>query len=170
MKLLIIASLVAACATVPASADPKTPLAPAAPKKPAPKASCMPTGTPIFESHKTVKTGTGPETLARIYDNGAWTFDDKDKDGKSIKSVIGGVCISETQLTDARAAIKAATWTVTTEKIKCMAMSLDETIYSVAGKEVFRDTLCSGKHLDDKSAAALATLKAIAQGPTPVTK
>ena len=46
-----------------------------------------------------------------------------------------------------------------------MAMSNDQTTYTASGKDVFVDTLCSGKNLDEKSSDALAKLKELLKGP-----
>lgn len=175
-KLLIIASLLAACATTPAAADPKPLPPPVAERKPAPppppiptkpdtKARCAPTGTPIFAQAKTTRTGP-PTTTDAIYENGAWRHEERDaKD--TVTKLVENQCIGDRELASAKAALKDAAWTITTDRITCKAMSTAVTIYSAGGKEVFRDTLCSGKHLDDKSAKALEALKEIVKGPTP---
>lgn len=168
-KLLFIASLVAACSTTPAAAEPK-PVPPVAERKPPPphgpdtKARCAPTGTPIFSASKTTRTGP-PTVTDAIYDNGAWRHEERDaKD--TVTKLVENQCIGDQQLASAKAALKDAAWTVTTDRITCKAMSTVITIYAAGGKEVFRETLCSGKHLDDKSAKALEALKEIVKGPS----
>jgi hypothetical protein len=154
-KLLILASLVLGCATAPASADPR----------PSPANDhCAPSGTPIFEIRQTVKSGAGPSSTQALYADGGYTSDASGADGKSTQHVVG-VCVSDKQLADAKAALKDATWTVTVARIRCMARDNKLTTYLAGGKEVFSETLCDGKKLDDKSAAALATLKSVLGGP-----
>ncbi len=177
---IFIASLLAACATAPAAADPKplpppvaerkppppapTPVPTPVPTKPDTKARCAPTGAAIFAEVKMTRSGP-PMTTNAIYENGAWRHEERDaKD--AVTKLVENECIGDRELASAKAALKDAAWTVTTDRITCKAMSTAVTIYNVGGKEVFRDTLCSGKHLDDKSAKALEALKEIVKGPT----
>ncbi len=111
-----------------------------------------------------MKSGAGPTSTQALYDNGAYTADATDKDGKSIQHVTG-VCVSDRQLADAKAALKGATWTISTARIKCMARSNEVTTFTTSGHDVFTESLCSGQSLDAKSATALATLKTVLAGP-----
>jgi hypothetical protein len=156
MKTLLVAALLATCTVAVAAADPK----------PVTAGRCQPSGTPIFESKLAPRqAGGGPTETRAIYGDGAFTLEATDKDGKSTQHVTG-VCIDHAQLDAAKAALKGATWKVTTARVKCMAMSNQVTTYSASGKDVFVETLCSGKSLDTASADSLAKLKDILKGPT----
>jgi len=60
------------------------------------------------------------------------------------------------------------TVTSLTNRIHCMAVTAQFTVYQVDGKPVFTQRLCSGQTLDDKSRAALDA--AIAQAEAEVAK
>jgi hypothetical protein len=95
----------------------------------------------------------------KLYDNGAWTRDETTTGGKPGPSTAG--CLDKDALAKVQDALKAATWKITTAKIRCMAKSVDHTVYSVKGTAVFTQELCSGKSLDDASAKSLADIQAI---------
>jgi hypothetical protein len=96
-----------------------------------------------------------------VFNNGAWTHDGTDDDGKAIAPTAG--CLAKNDVSHLQTTLKGATWKVTTGRFHCMAVSTTFTAYEVNGKPVFTDRTCSGETLDAKSRAKLDAAVALVQ-------
>ena len=151
---LILFSLLFACV---AEAEPQ-PAAPGA-SKPA-KAACEAKGTALFEADHLTQGAPKSLEAAKLYANGAWTYSETDADGKAGAAQNG--CSDDSEaVKKVKAELAAAKWTVTTAKIRCMAMSPNYTVYKVNGKTVFESHVCDGKSLDEASQKALTDAQAL---------
>ena len=138
--------------------------APAYARKAPPPKGCVARGTPIFEiDHRVDKEAKLPTSTFKIYESGAWTYESTDAEGKAGEPKRG--CFAGDDLTKIKADLEVP-WKVTTAKFHCMAFSPAFTEYSVNGRQVFTQRLCSGKSLDDASTKALAELEARAKTVT----
>lgn len=147
MKLQLAALPLVLLAAV-ASAEP-----PPAPR-PAAAPTCKPTGGVLFAIDHKVDPGAKLATSStKLYGNGAWTHDETDAEGKALAPTAG--CLAKTDTGQLETALKAAPWTVTKARMHCMAMSSQFTVFTLNGKTVFTQRLCSGDVLDAKSKAAL---------------
>ena len=157
----LLAILLFACAAS-ATAAPDTPA------KPAPRAdACRPTGAVLFEIDHRVDPGAKLGTsTTKVFANGAWTHDATNDDGKAAAQRTG--CVAQPTVKQLETTLHGAPWKVTTNRIHCMAVTAQFTVYQVDGKPVFTQRLCSGQTLDDKSRAALDA--AIAQAEAEVAK
>ena len=72
-------------------------------------------------------------------------------------------CLTADQRAKLDRLVKSVPWKIETARITCKAMSLDSTVYTVAGKS-WTQRLCGAEHLDDKSAKALAEIESIVSG------
>jgi hypothetical protein len=152
-----------ACASAAASPEPA-----AGPASPA--AACRPAGAVLFEIDHRVDPGAHLATSStKVFGNGAWTHEETDADGKAAPQRAG--CFDKPELKQLETTLAGATWKVTTNRIRCMAMSPAYTVYLVRGKQVFTQKLCSGASLDANSRAkldaAIAQVEGGAGKPTP---
>ncbi|HEY4241356.1 MAG TPA: hypothetical protein VGM88_16155 [Kofleriaceae bacterium] len=141
---IALASLVAMTAVAAAEPAPKKADGPGELIK-----KCEATGTPLFEKDHTTKTGKGDAEIWRIYESGALAK--QVGKGKPAEPT----CLSGPQLEDFKKAIAASHWKINTARVHCMMATDEVTIYTVRGKEVFRDYVCSGRTLDDVSQKAI---------------
>lgn len=140
MKTLLLV-LCVGCATAAAAPD-KTPPAPP------PAASCKPTGEVVFEIADLVDQQPTAK-VKQLYATGAWTATNTDEAGKSSDG--GSGCLPKDKLDNVRANLKAMTWTVRHNRIHCMAVSPNHTVYKVGGKTMWTQRVCSADTLDDKN-------------------
>jgi hypothetical protein len=145
-----------ACASS-AAASPDTPA-------PAGRADvCRPRGAVTFEIDRRVEPGAKLGTSAiKVYASGAWTRDETDGDGKPAAQRTG--CLAKPELQQLQRTLSGATWTVRTAAVRCMAISVEFTVYQVNGKPVFTRRLCSGQSLDDNSRTKLDAAIALVEG------
>jgi len=112
--------------------------------------SCKPEGDVVFEMAKKANVSAKVQTsTTRVYANGAWTYAEKTADGANGPAKAG--CLDKAVLTRIIDDVKAAPWTVTTPRVRCMARSQTFIEYSVQGKVVFNKQVC-GSILDEVSA------------------
>jgi hypothetical protein len=139
----------------PIAADPLPPAMPADRAKPP---ACADANGPALVAVDRIKQGTqgSPEQkqTATIFDNGAWSMTD----------TTGGApesgCVPDDDLKRLRDELASAPWQIQHAKFRCMMVSLVHTDYTVHGKLVWTDKVCSGETLDKASAAAIADVDA----------
>jgi hypothetical protein len=94
---------------------------------------------------------------ATIFDNGAWSMND----------TLGGApesgCVPDDDFARVRDELANAPWQIQRAKFRCMMVSLVHTDYSVHGRLVWTEKVCSGETLDKASAAAIADVDAVIQ-------
>ncbi|HTR52865.1 MAG TPA: hypothetical protein VMJ10_19255 [Kofleriaceae bacterium] len=123
--------------------------------------SCPPAkGDPLFVIDHQVRSGLkGVTSKIEIYDGGAWIRTGADEDGKAQPVQVG--CLDKDTLAKMRADIKGAPWTVKHNRVHCMMVTSTFTVYSINGKEIFREMACNPDALDDASAKSLTDLQAV---------
>jgi hypothetical protein len=145
--------------------------APEAAPRPAPRAeACRATGAVLFEIDHRADPGARLATSTiKVFATGAWTRDETDADGKPAAPRTG--CLAGPDLKQLEAALHGAPWQVTVARMHCMAVTAVFTVFLVDGKQVFKQRLCSGESLDDKSRArldaAVAQVEAAVARPAP---
>jgi hypothetical protein len=97
-------------------------------------------------------------TVTSVYANGAWTRLRRSEDQKTPTPHVG--CLDKKQLDAIQADLKAATWTITHNRITCKAISARHVIYRIAGKQKWDSHVCGADVVDDKTAKALADIDA----------
>jgi hypothetical protein len=148
MKTLLL-SLLTACATASAQPAPTPP----PPPPPSTGSSCAVKGDPLLViDHKVVANVKKDTTTTKVYASGAWTFEERDSDGKVLKTNTG--CLAKADLAKVTA-LDGAPWKVTHPRMHCMAMAQEYTVFTV-GAHSFTQKICGDDTLDDKTAAALA--------------
>jgi len=164
LKTLALLTLV--CASPAARADtpkpdapkPATPAPASTATKPAPApakpAACRPSGGVLFEiDHRAEPGAKFAVSTTKVFNNGAWTKDGADADGKALPQTSG--CYAKADVQKLKTTLSGAEWKVTTNEVHCMAVSSTFVVYQVNGKPVFTRKLCSGQDLDDKSRTKL---------------
>ena len=151
MKTLLLV-LCAGCATAAAAPD-KTPPAPA---------SCKPTGEIVFEIADLVDQQPTAK-VKQLYATGAWTVKATDEAGKASDG--GSGCLAKDKLDKIRADLKAMTWTVRHNRIHCMAVSPNYTVYKAGGKTMWTQHVCSADSLDDKNQKLLDEIVDLVEKP-----
>lgn len=172
-----LALLTLACASSAALADAPKPAAPKpvpAPTaiKPAPAptrpAACRPSGGVLFEiDHRTDPGAKLAVSTTKVFNNGAWTHDETDADGKALPQTSG--CYAKADVQKLKTTLTGAEWKVTANQVHCMAVSPTFVVYQVNGKPVFTRKLCSGQDLDDKSRTKLLAAIDQVEGTVPAT-
>jgi hypothetical protein len=121
--------------------------------------TCKPTGDVVFEIAKkpngAAKVGT---STTRVYASGAVTYAEKAADGAN--GPAKSSCLDKDALARIVDDVKAAPWTVTTPRVRCMARSQTVLEYSVQGKVVFAKQVC-GTILDEASAKKLEDIESL---------
>ena len=146
MKLALAVLLVAATA----SADPAEPMK---------KVMCRSEGPTVVEV-KLVKLDAGDAGhLTKIFEGNGWSAADVDKAGKAEKEEHG--CLGPSEVRELQGKLDRAKWKITTARNHCMAMATTSTEYSVKGKVVWTEKMCSGQTLDKDSQAAIDAVKAV---------
>jgi hypothetical protein len=143
--------------TTPVAADAPPPASPADRMKPA----CAEAKGPALVAVDRIKQGAqgspDQKQTATIFDNGAWSMTD----------TTGGApesgCVPDDDLARLRDELAKASWQIQHAKFRCMMVSLVHTEYSVHGKLVWTEKVCSGETLDKASAAAIADVDAVVQ-------
>ena len=145
MKLVLALLLVASTA----SADPEA----------MKKVACGTEGPTVVEV-KVVQLGSEPAGhVTKIFERYGWLARDIDKAGKTSNDDHG--CVTPSDVVDLEAKLAKAPWKITTARVHCMAMAQTATEYTVKGKVVWTDKMCSGQTLDKDSAAAIDAVKAV---------
>jgi hypothetical protein len=138
---------------------------PDGPKSPPHGDACRPAGKVLFEiDHKVIPGAQGETSMIKVFGNGAWTREGVDASGKP-EAVTSG-CLDKAYTKELASSLHGVPWTVTTARIRCMAISPTFTEYRVDGKQVFAEKLCSGQSLDDKSRAVLDSAVAHVEAAT----
>jgi hypothetical protein len=120
--------------------------------------ACPTKGTPIFEiDHDAIKDAKLPTSQLQIWDSGGWKLTGTDEAGKAIAPKQG--CLDAAARDKLVAALKAAPWKITHNKIHCMMVSQTFTAYKMNGKDVWTAKACSPDALDDASAKAIADVE-----------
>ncbi len=127
-KLLLLASLIAACATAPSPARTSPKLADAI----------------LFEIDHQKDAGDFVTSFTVVHESGAWTYRDSTGSSRSGQ-------LSPTDLHAIATALHGAPWHVERAAITCMAYSAQYVDYVVDGKRVWTDRVCTPEHLDDHS-------------------
>jgi hypothetical protein len=180
MRLLMMLALVACASPPPPPAvdpqpAPSPPPAVAADPPPAPVAADPAPATPADRMRPACGEANGAALVAvdrikqgmqgapdqkqtaTIFDGGAWTMTD----------TVGGApesgCVPDADLGRLRDELAKAPWQIQHAKFRCMMVSLVHTDYSVHGKLVWTEKVCSGETLDKASAAAIADVDAVMQ-------
>lgn len=130
---------------------------PPPPPPPPPVAACRAEGTPLFEIRRRSEAQQ-PTSTVSIYSTGAWTFQPIDADGHAGALTTG--CFDKPTLAAIRGAVNRSPWTVTLNKIVCMAYSPSFTEYYVNGKYEYTARMCGEQRLDDASAATIKQIDA----------
>ena len=176
LKTLALLTLVcaspAALADAPKSDAPKpaTPAPASTATKPAPAkpAACRPSGGVLFEiDHRAEPGAKFAVSTTKVFNNGAWTKDGADADGKALPQTFG--CYAKADVQKLKTTLTGAEWKVTTNQVHCMAVSSTFVVYQVNGKPVFTRKLCSGQELDDKSRTKLMAAIDQVEGTVPAT-
>jgi hypothetical protein len=110
--------------------------------------TCKPTGDVLFEISDLVDQKPTAK-VRQLYATGAWSEHSTDEAGKTSAGASG--CLSGDKLDRIRADLKVMTWTVHHNRIHCMAVSPNYTVYKVGGKAMWTQRVCSSDALDDKS-------------------
>jgi hypothetical protein len=95
-----------------------------------------------------------------IWASGGFSSNEQDPKTKKLTNEHSG-CLDEGDFKNLQAALKQATWKFTTARIKCMAMSVRHTEWTVDGKVVWDDKMCSGKTTDAPTQKAIDIVKAL---------
>ena len=93
---------------------------------------------PLFEIDH-LSTQTKDVKKAQLFESGNWS------------GPAGSGRLSDADMKRVRDELKAAKWTVTTAKIRCMAISANYEQYFANGKMVLERHTCDGKTLDEAS-------------------
>jgi hypothetical protein len=125
------------------------------------KSACAdPSGTVLVAVDRIKQGSQGTpdqKQTATIFNNGAWSMTD----------TVGGAaeagCVSDADRIRLRDELANAPWQIKHAKFRCMMVSLVHTEYSVHGKLVWTEKVCSGETLDKASAAAIADVDAVMQ-------
>jgi len=161
------AAPVEASAAAPAAAPATAPTPPPAPAVKTPATlKCVATDPIVFEIDHSERMHPGNSTTTTVTASGARTRVVM-KDGKELSR--NSDCLDDATVDAIKQAISAAPWTETTNTIHCMAIGNEATDYSVNGKHVLLETMCSASRLDDKSMAQLKALKALVEPVQTVT-
>ena len=121
------------------------------PVKP-PVATCSASGTALFAIHKK-SDAQEPTWIKSIYGNGAWTYQEINKDG-TLGSLYTG-CLDKLTIMNVRSSINHAPWDVTFSRIVCRAYSASYLEYYVHGKYEYTARLCGEQRIDEQSAEAI---------------
>ena len=117
-------------------------------------------GTPLVQIDHDVRAGSkGATSSLKVYDGGAWSQTGADETGKATPPQSG--CLDKSTMTKLHADVKGAPWTLTHKKVHCMMVSSTFTVFSLNGKEVFKELACNPDALDDASAKNLTDLQAV---------
>jgi hypothetical protein len=123
------------------------------------KLGCRVDGATVVEI-KLVQLGSEPAGhVTKIFSGEGWRTQQIDKAGKPTDEKHG--CVGGTEVHDLEAKLDKAKWKITTARNHCMAMATTSTEYSVKGKVVWSERMCSGQTLDKDSAAAIDAVKAL---------
>jgi hypothetical protein len=125
---------------------------------PAKAKTCVAKGTPIFEIDRLVD-GSKESTTVKLYASGALSMEATTADGKP--GAGSSNCLDKETLDKVTTDIKASPWQVMHNRIHCMAVSANSTVYSVNGKKVFTARLCNADMLDEKSAKNLQEIESL---------
>jgi hypothetical protein len=98
-----------------------------------------------------------PTKTVEVTSSGAWAVKLFDASG-SLVSVSRGH-LDRKVYEQVRAAVIAAPWTITQSSIACFAYSPSYTQYSIQGKAMFTDQMCSGATADAMTLASIATIE-----------
>jgi hypothetical protein len=126
--------------------------------EPMKKVMCRSEGPTAVEV-KIVQLGSEPAGhVTKLFEGNGWTIADIDKSGKADKEEHG--CLGPSDLRELQAKLDKAKWKITTARNHCMVMATTSTEYTVRGKVVWTERMCSGQTLDKDSAAAIDAVKA----------
>src|SRR5882757_8461546 len=89
-----------------------------------------------------------------IWPTGGYRTFEQDPDTHKITSEHAG-CLDDADFTQVKAVLAKATWKFTTAKVKCMVMSVNHTEWTVNGKVVWDDKICSGQTPDASTQKAI---------------
>ena len=128
------------------------------PAEPMRKIMCKSEGPTVVEV-KVVQLGSEPAGhVTKLFEGNGWTAADIDKSGKAANEEKG--CLGPTDVHELQAKLDKAKWKITTARNHCMAMATTSTEYTVKGKVVWTERMCSGQTLDKASADAIDAVKA----------
>jgi hypothetical protein len=117
--------------------------------------------TLVFEiDHRNKADSNVPESHFELRADGTWRYLRTVK--QSIQLQTGGK-LSRAKTQRIRALLAQAPWRTTTDELTCKAFAMSNTQFSVAGQHVWTEELCSGHHLDRRSARRLAQVMAIVE-------
>jgi hypothetical protein len=159
MKLLILASLLTSIAAAAPSA-PTPPPAPPINRVPSMPSTCKQAGDVLFESAgKPIGANKVATNHVTLWANGAWSFAQTNADGAAGRQVSG--CLADDKLVTVRTALTKAPWQIKHWEVSCAAIGTSLIEYSVRGKLVYTDAICSADELDADSTKKLAEVVAI---------
>nr|HEX4313501.1 hypothetical protein [Kofleriaceae bacterium] len=117
---------------------------------------CAATGDVAVEiDHDATAASKLATSKVKLYDSGAWSFDETTGDGKPGRKLTG--CLAKADLAKL-AAVQAAPWTITHPRAHCMTVGQTSTAFHLKGKPDFVQKTCPSDLMDDKTTAALADL------------
>jgi hypothetical protein len=114
---------------------------------PPPVATCNANGTPLFEIRKRSEAD-GPTSTARIYANGAWTFQPQ-------KGALMTGCFDKSTTASLKHVVNDSPWDASLLQMTCRAYSPNYTEYYVHGELEYTARMCGAQRLDDKSLGAI---------------
>jgi hypothetical protein len=113
----------------------------------------------VFEiDHRNKVDADVPESHFELRADGTWSYFRTVK--QAIQLQTGGK-LSRAKTQRIRALLAQAPWRVTTDQITCKAFAISNTQFSVGGRQVWTEEMCSGQHLDRRSTRRLAQVMAI---------
>jgi len=121
------------------------------------KVACRSEGPTVVEV-KVVQLVSDAGHVTKIFEGNGWLAQDIDKAGKTSNEDHG--CMSPSDIRELQDKLAKARWKITTARVHCMAMAQTATAYTVKGKVVWTEKMCSGQTLDKDSAAAIDAVKA----------
>jgi hypothetical protein len=126
--------------------------------EPMKKIMCRSEGPTVVEV-KVIQLGNEPAGhVTKLFAANGWTAADVDKSGKAANEEKG--CLGPSDVHELQATLDKAKWKITTARNHCMAMATTSTEYTVKGKVVWTERMCSGQTLDKDSADAIDAVKA----------
>jgi hypothetical protein len=160
-KLLVasLTALAASCAfAIAVNAAPSDPVSPPGAKPtPAPPPACVPGGDEVFTIEHKSDTATNPQWKFTLLSKGMFSVTTVQKG----KTVTASGCVGMPSVSRIRSLFAGVKWELVRLEATCAAWSADYIDYGVAGRNVFRERMCSNVVLDEASQKALTAALAI---------
>jgi hypothetical protein len=123
---------------------------------------CKQAGAPLVSLRHVDDTPPQASTGAfAIWASGGFSSNEQDPKTHKLTNERSG-CLEDADFKELEAALAKATWKFTTARIKCMAMSVKHTEWTVSDKVVWDDKMCSGKTADAATQKAIDLVHSLA--------